>query len=51
MSVDALDALKRRSRWSQAGGNLIMHSSDLAIFRQTLKSELNTLRGKLGANP
>ena len=37
-------SLDREVAWSEAGGNLIMHSSDLAIFRQTLKSELDTLR-------
>jgi 4-hydroxy-2-oxoheptanedioate aldolase len=41
------ESLEREVAWSQAGGNLIMHSSDLAIFRQTLKSDLDTLRGRL----
>jgi 4-hydroxy-2-oxoheptanedioate aldolase len=42
------ESLDREIGWAQAGGNLIMHSSDLAIFRQTLKSELDTLRHRLG---
>jgi 4-hydroxy-2-oxoheptanedioate aldolase len=41
------ESLDREVAWSQAGGNLIMHSSDLAIFRDTLKSELKTLRRRL----
>jgi 4-hydroxy-2-oxoheptanedioate aldolase len=41
------ESLDLEVAWSQAGGNLIMHSSDLAIFRQTLKSELDTLRSRL----
>jgi 4-hydroxy-2-oxoheptanedioate aldolase len=42
------ESLDREVAWAQAGGNLIMHSSDLAIFRQTLKAELDTLRSRLG---
>jgi 2-keto-3-deoxy-L-rhamnonate aldolase RhmA len=42
------ESLDREVAWSQAGGNLVMHSSDLAIFRQTLKSDLGTLRSRLG---
>jgi len=34
--------------WSKAGGNLIMHSSDFALFGQGLKRELNQLRVALG---
>jgi 4-hydroxy-2-oxoheptanedioate aldolase len=45
------ESLDREVAWSQAGGNLIMHSSDLAIFRQTLKSELDSLRSRLTAPP
>lgn len=41
------ESLDLEVTWSQAGGNLIMHSSDLAIFRQTLKSEIDTLRSRL----
>ena len=33
--------------WSKAGGNLIMHSSDFALFGQGLKRELNELREAL----
>lgn len=36
-------------QWSQAGGNLIMHSSDMAIFRQNLVREIQELRSLLGA--
>ena len=34
--------------WSRAGGNLIMHSSDLALFGQSLKRELAEIRDALG---
>ncbi len=30
--------------WSKAGGNLVMHSSDLALFGQNLKRELDEIR-------
>ena len=43
------ESLDREVAWSQAGGHLIMHSSDLAIFRQTLKTELDTLRARFAA--
>src|SRR5258706_311245 len=33
--------------WSKAGGNLVMHSSDLATFSRTLKSEIGELRKRL----
>ncbi|MCH2203530.1 MAG: aldolase/citrate lyase family protein [Fuerstiella sp.] len=34
--------------WARAGANLIMHSSDLAIVGQNLKSDLAQLRSELG---
>jgi 4-hydroxy-2-oxoheptanedioate aldolase len=45
------ESLDREVAWSEAGGNLIMHSSDLAIFRQNLKSEIDSLRSRLSADP
>ena len=33
--------------WAKAGGNLVMHSSDLASFSRTLKSEIEQLRKAL----
>ena len=33
--------------WSKAGGNLVMHSSDLATFSRTLKGEIGELRKRL----
>jgi 4-hydroxy-2-oxoheptanedioate aldolase len=35
--------------WAQAGGNLIMHSSDLTTFSRTLKSEIEYLRQTLAS--
>lgn len=43
------ESLDREVTWSQAGGNLVMHSSDLAIFRQTLKSDIDALRSRLSS--
>ena len=40
--------MEKEVAWSQAGGNLVMHSSDLATFSRTLKSEIETLRKSLG---
>jgi 4-hydroxy-2-oxoheptanedioate aldolase len=34
--------------WAKAGGNLVMHSSDLASFSRTLKAEIEHLRKALG---
>lgn len=42
------ESIDREVEWAKAGGNLIMHSSDLAIFRQTLKSDIDQLKAKLG---
>lgn len=39
--------LQREQEWARAGGNLIMHSSDLATFSRTLKSEIEQLRTML----
>lgn len=36
--------LDRELAWARAGGNLVMHSSDLAAFSRTLKSEIEQLR-------
>ncbi len=33
--------------WAKAGGNLVMHSSDLAAFTRTLKAEIEQLRKAL----
>jgi 2-keto-3-deoxy-L-rhamnonate aldolase RhmA len=40
--------LEREIAWARAGGNLIMHSSDLASFSRTLKAEVQQLREALG---
>ena len=39
--------LEQEITWSKAGGNLVMHSSDLAAFSRTLKSEIEQLRKAL----
>jgi 4-hydroxy-2-oxoheptanedioate aldolase len=33
--------------WGKAGGNLVMHSSDLSAFSSTLRSGISELRGAL----
>lgn len=38
----------REIAWSRAGGNLVMHSSDMAMYRATLKNEIADLRAALG---
>ena len=40
-------SLDREIEWSKAGGNLVMHSSDLATFSRTLKSDIEHLRKAL----
>jgi 4-hydroxy-2-oxoheptanedioate aldolase len=41
--------LEREIDWARAGGNLVMHSSDLAAFSRTLKNDIEHLRRELGA--
>jgi len=40
--------LEQEVTWAKAGGNLVMHSSDLATFSRTLKSDIEHLRQALG---
>jgi 2-keto-3-deoxy-L-rhamnonate aldolase RhmA len=35
-------------KWAQAGANVIMHSSDMALFEQRLKDDLRAIRRQLG---
>ena len=39
--------LDQELQWARAGGNLIMHSSDLAFFRQQLAQDLDQIRAAL----
>ncbi len=41
--------LEQEAAWARAGGNLVMHSSDLAAFSRTLKEEIAHLRAALGS--
>lgn len=40
-------SVEKEIEWSKAGGNLVMHSSDVASFSRTLKSEIEVLRKAL----
>jgi 4-hydroxy-2-oxoheptanedioate aldolase len=44
------EGLDTEIAWGQAGANLIMHSSDIALFGQQLHRDLATLRKALGDN-
>jgi 2-keto-3-deoxy-L-rhamnonate aldolase RhmA len=39
--------LEQEITWAKAGGNLVMHASDLAAFSRTLKAEIDHLRQAL----
>ncbi|MEK6260940.1 MAG: aldolase/citrate lyase family protein [Planctomycetota bacterium] len=39
--------LEQEVAWSKAGGNLVMHASDVATFSRTLKSDIDSLRKAL----
>ena len=39
--------LEQEITWAKAGGNLVMHASDIAAFSRTLKSEIEQLRKAL----
>lgn len=41
--------LEQEIAWSKAGGNLVMHSSDLSTVSRELKSEIEQLRVALGS--
>lgn len=41
--------LDQEVAWANAGGNLVMHSSDLATFSRTLKCDIESLRKSLGS--
>jgi 2-keto-3-deoxy-L-rhamnonate aldolase RhmA len=40
--------LDQEIAWSKAGGNLVMHSSDVAAYSRTLRTEIEQLRKALG---
>jgi 4-hydroxy-2-oxoheptanedioate aldolase len=40
--------LQQEIAWARAGGNLIMHSAEITVFRQQLSSSLTALRSALG---
>ena len=35
-------------KWAKAGANIIMHSSDIALFQQRLKEDITAIRSALG---
>ena len=41
--------MEQEIAWAKAGGNLVMHSSDLAAFSRTLKAEIDHLRKALSS--
>lgn len=41
--------MEQEIAWAKAGGNLVMHSSDLASFSRTLKAEIEQLRKALAS--
>ncbi len=41
--------MEQEIAWAKAGGNLVMHASDLAAFSRTLKTEIDHLRNALGS--
>jgi 4-hydroxy-2-oxoheptanedioate aldolase len=43
-------SIEQEVAWSHAGGNLVMHSSDVATFSRTLKSDISELRRALDGN-
>ena len=42
------EGLDQEIEWANAGANLIMHSSDMALFGKSLKRELDEIRTALG---
>jgi 2-keto-3-deoxy-L-rhamnonate aldolase RhmA len=46
--VHLFPGIQQQIRWTEAGGNLIMHSSDVVTFRQQLAGDLSALRRAIG---
>lgn len=44
-------SVQREIAWARAGGNLVMHASDLAAFSRTLRAEIAELRRALETPP
>jgi 4-hydroxy-2-oxoheptanedioate aldolase len=42
---------QRQLRWIPAGLSIIVHSSDMALFSQRLRSDLNEIRAVVGSKP
>jgi 4-hydroxy-2-oxoheptanedioate aldolase len=42
------DGLDLEIRWAKAGANLILHSSDQRLFRETLERDIDEIRSALG---
>jgi hypothetical protein len=40
--------LEQEIKWSRAGMNLILHRSDIALFRQGLNEDITALRNATG---
>jgi 4-hydroxy-2-oxoheptanedioate aldolase len=49
--VHLFPGIQQEIAWVRAGGNLIMHSSDITTFRQLLAANLAALRSALGDSP
>ncbi len=42
------EGIDKEILWSNAGGNLMMHSTDVTLFQQQLKKDMQELRTRLG---
>jgi 4-hydroxy-2-oxoheptanedioate aldolase len=42
------EGIDKEVEWSKAGGNLLMHSTDVTLFNQQLRKDIQELRSRLG---
>lgn len=42
------EGIDKEIEWSNAGGNLLMHSTDVTLFSQQLRKDIQELRARLG---
>jgi len=48
VGIHLSEGAESQIQWARAGANIIMHSSDIALFRQRLKEDLTAIRRALG---
>ena len=48
VGIHLSEAAEMQIKWAKAGANIIVHSSDIALFQQRLKKDISDIRRALG---